>query len=69
MLPNSFVEKGLALAQGATLYGVAFEDMTREELIAAAAQGWNEERKQREAYAETAKARAHLFVDMARRGA
>ena len=67
MLPDDFVEKGLELAKGSMLFGVNFDDMTRNELIAAAAHGWNEERKQRENYAETATARAHFFVERSRR--
>lgn len=30
----------MQLAKDATLYGVVFEDMSRDELIAAAAMGW-----------------------------
>jgi len=66
MIPKRFIESGTELANGASLYGVMFEDMTREELIAAAAHGWNEQRKAQKEFAETAKARAHLFADEAR---
>ena len=66
-LTERFVKEGLELAKGCTLYGVYFDQMTREELIAAAAQGWNEERRQRENYAETAEARATWFVEQVRR--
>lgn len=40
MLPNDFVEKGLELAKGLTLFGMRFEQLSRDELIAAAAHGW-----------------------------
>ena len=69
MLPDNFVESGLTLVKGASLYGVRFEDMTREELLAAAAHGWNEQRKAQKELAETAEARAYLFVEKARLGA
>ncbi len=39
-LQQTFVDSGLELAKGARLFGIAFEDMTRDELIAAAAKGW-----------------------------
>ncbi len=51
-LPRAFVEHGLKLAKGAMLFGKEFNDMTRDELIAAAAQGWLAEREQRERVAE-----------------
>lgn len=66
-LPKSFVERGLELAKGSKLFDTYFDEMTRDELIAAAAHGWNEERKQREALAETVEARAHWFVEQARK--
>lgn len=44
-LPEGFVEKGLELAKGATLYGEFLEEMTREELLAAAAHGWRAARE------------------------
>lgn len=47
-LPDDFVKTGLKLAHGLLLFGKPLDEMTREELIAAAAQGWNAERKQRE---------------------
>jgi hypothetical protein len=39
-LPSEFVINGLVLADQGTLFGVRFCDMTRDELIAAAANGW-----------------------------
>lgn len=39
-LPADFVAEGLRLAKGGSLYGVPFEDLSRDELIAAAAMGW-----------------------------
>lgn len=65
-LPESFVAEGLKLAEGARLFGKRFSDMTHDELIAAAAQGWNAERKAREQYAETSAARAAFFVEQTR---
>ena len=41
-LPKSYVEKGLELAKGASFFGVPIEDLTRDELIACAANGWQE---------------------------
>ena len=38
-------ERGLELAKGAQLYGQALEEMTRDELLAAAALGWNQYRE------------------------
>jgi hypothetical protein len=40
MMPKKFLESGLAQSKGATLFGVEFTDMTRDELIAAAVRGW-----------------------------
>ena len=39
-LNQSVIDRGTALAKGATCYGVPLEDMTREELLAVAALGW-----------------------------
>lgn len=47
-LPADFVAAGLALARGASLFGKRLEDMERDELIAAAAMGWDAERRARE---------------------
>lgn len=43
-LPDGWVKDGLALARGAHVFGVPFEEMSRDDLIAAAAHGWNEQR-------------------------
>lgn len=51
-IPPAFVDKGLKLAKDARLFGVSFFDMTHDELIAAAAQGWNAERLAREEMSE-----------------
>lgn len=47
-LPAKFVTEGLALAKGAKIFGEALEDLTRDELLAVAAQGWKAERNARE---------------------
>ena len=39
-LPTEWVKEGLVLADGARLFGVPFDEMTNDELIAAAAHGW-----------------------------
>lgn len=39
-LPKDFVEEGLKMAEGASLFGVMFTDLDRDELLATAAQGW-----------------------------
>jgi hypothetical protein len=65
-LPESFVTEGLKLAEGARLFGKRFFDMTHDELIAAAAQGWNAERKARQQNAESSAARAAFFAEQAR---
>lgn len=39
-LPPDFLEKGLRMARGSVVFGVALESLTREELLAVAAQGW-----------------------------
>ena len=65
-LPEGFVRKGLELAEGALLFGKPFADMTRDELIAAASQGWNAEREQRERHAAESKERADWYVRRAR---
>jgi hypothetical protein len=44
-LPTEFVEEGLALAARATIFGVPFADLSRDEAVAAAALGWMAERK------------------------
>lgn len=47
-LPGKFVEDGLKLAEGCRLFGLSFDELTRDELIAAAAHGWDYARKVRE---------------------
>lgn len=47
-LPQKFVNEGLVLAKGAKLFGQDLESLTREELLAACAQGWKAERNARE---------------------
>ena len=64
-LPPDFVESGLELAKGARLFGKSFDDMTREELIAAAAHGWDEGRRHRESRYEESKALAALYAKFA----
>lgn len=39
-LPDSFLSKGLALADGAIIFGVPLKELSRQDLIAVAAQGW-----------------------------
>ncbi len=46
-LPESFVTTGLKLSEGATIMGIKFSNMTRDELIAVAAHGWTEEANSR----------------------
>lgn len=46
-LPGDFVASGLALAQGSYLFGVPLTSLTRDELLAAAAHGWNSEKRAR----------------------
>lgn len=48
LLTESFIESGLKLAAGARIFGAAFDDLTRDELVAVAAHGWDAERKARE---------------------
>jgi len=40
-IPEQTIKQGVALAEGATVYGVEFTDMSRDELIAIAAIGWD----------------------------
>ena len=47
-LPDSFIAEGLKIAEGAQLFGKPMMQLTREEAIAAAAQGWNADKKSRE---------------------
>jgi len=39
-LPPDLIERGLKLARGANFMGERIEDLTREELMAIAALGW-----------------------------
>ena len=39
-LPKDFVDEGLRISKESTIMGVAFSDLSRDELIAAAAHGW-----------------------------
>jgi len=54
-LPKSFIDEGLKLSEGATVFGVKFAEMSREELIAVAAHGWTEEAKMRKELEERTK--------------
>jgi hypothetical protein len=47
-LPETFVADGLKLAEGLLLFGKRLEEMSRDELIASAAQGWEAERRTQE---------------------
>lgn len=47
-LPQKFVDEGLALAKGAKLFGFDLESLTRDELLAACAQGWKAEQRARD---------------------
>lgn len=51
-LSQKFVDEGLALAKGAKLFGCDLESLTRDELLAACAQGWASEKRAREAAME-----------------
>lgn len=46
-LPEEFVAKGLEMAEEGWLFGKRIRDLTHEEAIAAAAQGWREEAERR----------------------
>lgn len=39
-LPAEFVENGIKLAQECTLFGIPLTELSRDELLAAAAEGW-----------------------------
>jgi hypothetical protein len=47
-LPAEFVTQGVQLAKGARLYGKPLMDMTRDELLATAAEGWKVAQKRQE---------------------
>lgn len=66
-LPISVVEKGLALAEGSTLFGVLITELTRDELVAMTAMGWHREAETQKKYADTAHARMLEFFDSARK--
>lgn len=40
-LPPEFVEKGMRLAESYTLFGIPLTSLSRDELLAAAAEGWS----------------------------
>jgi hypothetical protein len=40
--PRDFIQQGMEIAHGATIYGVPFDELTREEAIALCARGWKE---------------------------
>ena len=61
-LPETFFQRGIELASRTTLYGVKFDDMSRDELMAAAANGWKEVNRLQACYAQTASARAEWFI-------
>lgn len=65
-LPEEFVKRGLEMARGSLLFGKPFADMTRDELIAAAAQGWSAERYQREKQYAEPKECADLYAQRKR---
>ncbi|HEX6827303.1 MAG TPA: hypothetical protein VF077_13370 [Nitrospiraceae bacterium] len=64
-LPEKFLKDGLELAENSRLFGMLFSDMTREELIASAAQGWKRENDARKEGNE----RAHSLLDIIKRSA
>lgn len=41
MISEETLERGLKLAEGSTIYGIEFKDLTRDQLIALAALGWS----------------------------
>ncbi len=47
-LPARFMESGLSHAKGARIFGQLLESLSREELLAVAANGWLAERRARE---------------------
>ena len=59
-LPESFLREGLELAKGCTLFGIPLQDLTREELMAAAAKSFKSEQAAR----EDGSARLKFFVDL-----
>lgn len=61
-LPETFVQRGIELASRTTLFSVKFDDMSRDELMAAAANGWKEVNRLQACYAQTASARSEWFI-------
>lgn len=60
--PTHVTERYLEPAKAMTLYGVRLTDLTRDELLAAAAMGWTQHQKALEELRSTARARAAAFV-------
>lgn len=46
MLPREFVDEGVKLAETCTLFGIHLTELSKDELLAAAAKGWNAYNKQ-----------------------
>lgn len=44
-LPEKFLTEGTALAEDASIFGVRLSDLSRDELLAVAAQGWKAHQK------------------------
>lgn len=44
-IPRMALERGTKLSEGMTVYGKLLTDMTKEELIAVAALGWDAEKR------------------------
>ena len=57
-LPKAFVERNLEKVEGATMFGVPIEDLTREELIACVIAGFD---AQKQAIAEGSRQREFLI--------
>lgn len=47
-IPKTALKRGLELSEGASIFGVQFSELTREELIAVAALGWFKKAKESE---------------------
>jgi len=47
-LPDGFVQEGLKIAKGAVMFGVRLDELSRDELLASAAHGWEAYRRQLE---------------------
>ena len=48
MLPESFMKSGTELAKDARIFGIRFDELSRDELMAVAAMGWKKESDTRE---------------------